>query len=142
VEIGSGYGWLSRGLSAMLGLGRPLCVDKRPWPNVDIVLDLEYEDMKPLVEQLRDGDVIVASEFLHCVTNGSEILNELSSWPVLVLEFDTGSKLFGASFVLQVAKFGGDPVSTSNLTEQFGTRKWRVVNIHPYNLFLLERRSA
>lgn len=138
VELGAGSGWLSGGLSGALGLDPPLLIDKRPWPGT-VIVDLE-SSLPALPSHIKEGDIIVMADLLHCVTNGAEIIKTLNEWPIIILEFNTEADLYGASFHIQVAKFGGENLTTSDIEAQFGDREYKTIDISPYKLFLLDAK--
>lgn len=111
VEFGAGLAWLGRGLSNRFGVPS-LHIDKRQTPFIDLIADLEAEQGRKLVlSAMKDGDLIVMSELLHCLDDPREVLASFSRWPMLIIEFRGHDvREYANSYVDQIAKFGCKPV--------------------------------
>lgn len=111
VEFGAGLGWLGRGLSNA-AKGIPVVfVDKRQYVFTDLVADLEtIQGSKGVLEQMRDGDLIVMSELLHCLDDPEKVLRPFTKWPMLVIEYWPWSSRYKLSYDEQIAKFDCAPI--------------------------------
>lgn len=140
VEFGAGLGWLSRGLAVKFGIADTLTVDKRPWCGIDIHASLEsIEGISTVRRQLKDGDLIVMADFLHCVSNPLGILRVFDRFPMAALEYLSGWPDYYRSFVDQVKRYGVAPLDIGQLTSMFNTiptSKVDIVSINPYILVM------
>jgi len=139
VEFGAGFGWLARGLAGKFGLLPVLLVDKRPWPLIDLVEDLETEEGIDKVKAcLDDGDVIVACDFLHCVELPRSIMKNFSKWPTVVLEYLPSEEELLESFLVQITRYGASPLaSRKSLQSIFEGRDTKLITLDPYVLMLV-----
>ena len=142
VELGAGLGWLGRGLAAKFDLIPALFVDKRPWGLIDVVADLETPGGIYKVQKLmKEGDVIVMSDFLHCIEDPESILKAFSEYPMATLEYMPADKDHASSYVKQLARFGGNPISAEELTSILSKldRTTEVKDLEPYVLILIDK---
>lgn len=159
VDIGAGTGWLSRALTQLMGLEKPLCVDKRPWLGVSLLLDLENpENYLKLESKLSPGDCILACNFLHCIENPREFTVHFSSWPMVVIEYWPTIKSHQVSYLRQLYRYGAtfplgvtavgigvsalegfpalDPRATiKNMAIFFGLESWVLEVVDSYCIF-------
>lgn len=143
-DLGAGLGWLSRGLASKFRVKDVLTVDKRPWMAIDILADLELgSGLLKVGEQLKDGDVIVASDFLHCIDNPEGILKAFPEYPMAILEYMPTNKLWATNYREQIKRYGGDPIEPAALTGMLaGThRKTDVKDLEPYILILIDKEK-
>lgn len=142
VEFGSGLGWLGRGLSARLGLLPCMFIDKRPWTLTDVVADLETEKgREQVLGEMRDGDLIVMCDFLHCLDNPEEVLEPFSKWPMVVLEYMPTNPGHRKSYFTQISRYGATPFHPEGVTGVFEALPGRsvdAVDLDPYLLFLVK----
>jgi len=109
-ELGAGFGWLGRGISNTFGVPVTFC-DKRQWVFIDIVADIEtVNGVKRVLDELKDGDLIIMSELLHCLENPRDVLHPFTKWPMLVVEYDPENTSYKKSYNAQIEKFGCKPV--------------------------------
>ena len=120
VEFGAGLGWLSRGLASRFGIPGVMTVDKRPWGGIDILADLETQKGLNMVHaRMKDGDVIVMADFLHCVCNPGEILQKFDNWPIVALEYIPSVLVYDESFRTQLARYGTTALTKGSFWEAF-----------------------
>jgi len=133
VDLGAGLGWLGRGLSAKFGLIPALFVDKRPWPLVDFVADLETDTgIKTVLGELREGDLIVASDLLHCLDKPATVMGSFSAWPMAILEYCPEDDSLRVSYSEQISRFGASPLEgIDSLVNIFKHRKTHTVDLDP-----------
>ena len=113
VELGSGFGWLGRGISASFNNIPAVFIDKRQWAFTDIVADIETENgIKRVIDELKDGDLIVMSELLHCLANPAKILQQFAKWPMLIVEYSPVNRVYQESYNSQIKKFGCEPIAS------------------------------
>lgn len=144
VEFGAGLGWLGRGLAAKLNFLPTLFVDKRQWAMIDIVADLELgSGILKVDEQLREGDVIVMSDFLHCVENPEGILRAFSRYPVAALEYSPTNIDAADSYTEQLSRYGGNPIAPDVMITMLLSlgRKVDVKDLEPYILILIDKEE-
>jgi len=111
IDIGAGFGWLGRGISNAFGLLPAVFVDKRQWILTDIVADIETTNgVKRILDILRDGDLIVMAEVLHCLENPTDTMQCFSKWPKLVVEYSAKTD-YQLSYEAQIKKFGCKQIS-------------------------------
>ncbi len=143
VELGAGLGWLGRGLAVRFDLIPTLFVDKRQWAMIDLVADLETSaGLLKVQECLREGDLIVMSDFLHCVENPMSILTAFSKYPIAILEYLPSDFRYSSSYKEQLGRYGGNPQSTEELIVGLSGRLDRKVatrSIGPYVLTLIDK---
>lgn len=88
VDLGAGFGWLGRGISNLAGGLPNLFVDKRQWPLVDVVADVETQSGRERVlDELKPNDLIVMGELLHCLEDPAKALQPFSRWPMVAVEY-------------------------------------------------------
>lgn len=140
VEFGAGLGWLARGLGHLLSVPA-FSFDKRPWGGIDKYADLETQEGRDcVVAELKDGDIIVMCDFLHCLSNAFDILAEFSSYPMLILEYSPSDPDYAESYAVQLERYGASTFSKDDLdTLFFGIETLRV-DIDPYVMILADRR--
>lgn len=140
VEFGAGLGWLGRSLSAKFGLIPVLSIDKRPWPMVSLVEDLETEKgMTHCRHAMKLGDIIVMCDVLHCLEDPHEVMANFGKWPVAVLEYMPSDDSFKESYSTQIDRYGASPLRRiDDLDSIFKARKTTIVDLDPYILLLVE----
>lgn len=113
VEFGAGTGWLGRGIARRLG-GRPtLFVDKRQYTLIDVVADLESKNgAKRVLDEMEPDDLIVMSDFIHCLEVPRKVLEPFAKWPMVVVEYMPNNTRYGRSWAEQLEKFGHDPIAS------------------------------
>ena len=144
VDLGAGLGWLSRGLASRFRIKDVLTVDKRPWMAIDVLADLELgSGLKKVGDQLKDGDVIVASDFLHCIEDPENILRAYPAYPMAILEYMPANKLWATNYREQIKRYGGNPIEPEALTGMLTStpRKTDVEDLDPYLLILIDREE-
>lgn len=139
VEFGAGLGWLGRGLAAKFGMLPLLLVDKRPWPLINLVADLEsQEDKEVVLHEMKEGDLIVACDFLHCLEDPYEVMAGFDKWPIAVLEYRPADVSYLESYSEQISRYGASPVTTAFVESTFPGRKRHLADIDPYALALID----
>lgn len=116
VDLGSGGLDWGRKLAQEKGMDY-MCVDKRKWDGVDLVLDVEREDLR---EYLKDGDILLMSEFIHCVDD-LESLRPLEGYPWVIVE---PNLVRGSPLWRQLKEFGGNPRSIKEILTFLNEREW------------------
>lgn len=143
VEFGAGLGWLGRGLSAKFGLLPTLFIDKRPWTLTDIIADLEDAEDREIVRcQLKKGDLIVMSDFIHCVDCPRVIMEEFSKWPMVILEFMAKDHNVEYSYLTQLERYGATALTREDMSTLVGGWDAKVIDIEPYMLWLLPGKEV
>ncbi len=145
VEFGAGLGWLCRGLTVKLKASGAFTIDKRMWAATDLVADLETTDGIELVQdRLKGGDIIVMSDFLHCVEDPEIILKTFSAYPMAILEYMPTNGQWADSYQDQLKRFGGNPINSIELTGMLGRlgRQADVKELDPYILILIDQEAA
>lgn len=143
VDLGAGLGWLSRGLSLLYGASvtSTLTVDKRPWGAIDLLANLETPSgIQQVLSVLRDKDVIVMSDLLHCLDNAEEILYTFSRWPMAILEYCPATLEHAYSYCFQLERYGASFLPQPNLIQMLHEvgRPVETVNLEPYILTLID----
>ncbi len=141
VELGSGFGWLGRGLSIALNNTPVLFVDKRQWPLTDIVADLESTNgQKRVLDELKDGDLLVMSEFIHCLGNPVEVMRKFKRWPALVIEYDAAYQPMQGSYSNQIKRYGADPLGVDHCTldKVFSSHSRKTYPADPYTISIFK----
>jgi len=140
VDLGCGLGWLGRGLSLKLDVPC-LGVDKRSWttPNM-VVLDLETEKgLSTLKSMLGSKDILVMSDFLHCIDDPVGFLSELKAWPVVVLEYTNEHPDYMVSYADQIRRYGAEAIAPLDFELEFIGRETVAVDLFPYMLVLADK---
>lgn len=136
VELGAGRAWLGRGLSEEFGV--PLVtVDKRREFSPTLVLDLESQGgLEELSRVLKDQDLIVMADFLHCLDSSWEdLFRLLSPYSSLVLEYLIGGT-YGESFKRQIEAYGGNFRYREYLPLLWGQKRVYERIVFPYEVWL------
>ena len=149
VEFGAGLGWLGRGIANSYDhretLVTTLFIDKRQWTLIDLVADLETpEGIARVQAVLKPGDMIVMSDFLHCVNNPSEIINSFSEYPMVILEYLPTSGAMQLSYSRQIGRYGATAIRTEWVWQEIANtgRKADVIDIDPYVLVLIDAETG
>ena len=139
VELGAGLGWLGRGVSTRFGLIPCLYVDKRPWALIDLLADLETEQgVEDVLATMKDGDLVVMSELLHCLDDPKGTMSHFSKWPMAILEYAPVNEEYANSYRIQVGRYGADPIAAKSFEDMFPGRKVDIVDLDPHILILVE----
>jgi len=139
VEIGAGFGWMSRGISARHGLLPCVLVDKRQWSSIDELIDLETEaGVNRLLSILKPNDLIVMSEFLHCISDPIKLMYKLEPWDKLIIEYMSVNKDFQESYDEQVSRYGCCSIDSGYMKMIFSPNIRRVENLEPYVLVYVQ----
>ncbi len=146
VEFGAGLGWLCRGLAVKFKTADVITVDKRPWVGTDILTDLETPAGRDQVKLLlKDGDIIVMSDFLHCVESPLDILKAFPECPMAILEYLPVNRAYAESYRTQLRRYGGNPIQSVELiSDMLGGlgRKADVRDLEPYILMLIDKEDS
>ena len=144
VELGAGLSWLSRGLTSWFRIKDILTVDKRPWMAIDVLADLETSDgIIAVYDQLKDGDVIVMSDLLHCVGSMGDILRAFPKYPMVILEYMPTDVRYADNYREQLKRYGGNPIEPGELEGllyRIG-RKADIKELDPYVLILIDKEE-
>lgn len=136
VELGAGFGWLGRGISNAYGQMPVRFVDKRQWVFTDIVADIETKNgVKRVLDELKEGDLIVMSELIHCLDNQEETLRPFTKWPILVVEYWSTNPDYQESYDAQIKKFDCKPML--GIRDVFPRAKIVTGVVDPYVIWLV-----
>ncbi len=139
VEFGAGLAWLCRGISYRLGYLQTLAIDKRPWTMTDLIADLETPVGRgKVLTELHESDIIVMSEFLHCLDNPKEVMENFSAWPMVVLEYCPSNPEYKHSYDTQIKRYGAKPINVEEYQEIFPGRVMELTKIEPHIMLLIE----
>lgn len=145
VDLGAGLGWLGRGLAVRFKIAEVLTIDKRPWVTIDVVADLELgSGLRIVNEQLKEGDILVMSDLLHCVENPEGILKAFAGYSMAILEYMPADKAYAASYRKQIKRYGGNPLQAGELIVEILSRLGRktdVIDLDPYVLILIDKEE-
>ena len=144
VEFGAGLGWLCRGLAVQFKIKDVLTVDKRPWIAIDVLADLETsEGLQQVQNRLDDGDIIVMSDFLHCVENPEVILKAFPRYPMAILEYMPTNEDYADNYEEQLKRYGGNPIQSGELESILHRvgRKTDIKDLDPYLLILIDKEE-
>lgn len=143
IELGAGTGWLGRGLSAELDLLPCVFIDKRPWVLIDTIADLETkEGRQEVLGLLKDGDLLVMADLLHCLKTPKEIMSCFSKWPMAILEYCSTDTEYMESYTTQIARYGANPVMVESYADMFPDREVEIVDLDPYILILVDKEGG
>jgi len=138
-EFGAGLSWLGRDLAAKFGTPHTLFIDKRRWSMIDVIADLETDKgRQEVLDQLEVDDLIVMSDFLHCVDSPREVLEPFSEWPMAILEYFPISERYRVSYAQQIKRYGCRPLVLFEEISTLTSRKTDIVELDPYILMLIE----
>ncbi len=144
VEFGAGLGWLCRGLATKHIASCVLTIDKRRWAATDLIADLETAEGLGLVQDiLMTGDIIVMSDFLHCVVDPQVILKTFSAYPIVILEYMPTNKQWANSYRDQLERYGGNPLVVGALITMLNDlgRHVDIKELDPYILILIDKEA-
>ncbi len=142
VELGAGLGWFGRGVAAHFETVPCLFVDKRPWTLVNVVASLETEEgLNKVLSVMKDGDLIVAADLLHCLDDPKDIVLHFSKWPMAILEYCPTDIEYAASYSTQIRRYGATPIEPDDFAGVFPGRRVDIVDLDPYILLLVEARK-
>ena len=140
VEFGAGLSWLSLGIASHFGI-EYYTIDKRPWGGVKRVLDLETpEGRTAALHGMHDDDIIVMSDFIHCVKDPAEIIDTFSKWKMIILEYAPFDDDMWDSYNTQLKRHGADPMTSSSWLTFVGSikRKHTVIAFDPYEMVVIQ----
>ncbi len=139
VELGAGFGWFGRGVSARFEVIPCLFVDKRTWVLIDVIADLETDQgLEEILTVMKDGDLIVMADLLHCLDNPKEVMSQFSKWPMAILEYCPTDIEYANSYSAQIKRYGATPIEPDDFAGVFPGREVDVVDLDPYILLLVE----
>lgn len=139
VELGAGLGWMGRGVNILFESIPCLFVDKRPWSLTDLVANLETEQgLEMVLSAMKDGDLIVAADLLHCLGDPKGIMSHFSKWPMAILEYCPTSVEYASSYSTQIKRYGATPIEPDDFAGVFPGRTVDIVDLDPYILLLVE----
>lgn len=142
VEFGAGLGWLGRGIAAKAGLLPTVFVDKRAWTLTDVIADLEtMAGTEQVLELMKPNDLIVMSEFLHCLDAPKRVMEPFGRWPILALEYCPTNPAHRDSYDVQIKRYGARPVDPSEYPQIFHDRMVDMVDLDPYILILVSKEE-
>ncbi len=142
VDLGAGLGWLGRGVATHFETVPCLLVDKRPWALIDIVANLETEEgLNKVLSVMKDGDLIVASDLLHCLDDPKGIMSQFSKWPMAILEYCPTDIEYATSYSTQLKRYGATSIEPDDFAGVFPGRKVDMADLDPYILLLVEARK-
>ena len=138
VEFGAGLGWLGQGMSQYFKVPY-LPIDKRKWTPLTINADLEDEkDIKSVLGVLEPDDLIVMSDFLHCLGNPAVTMANFPGWNTVVLEYIPYTLTHLMSYKTQLERHGAKPFHGRGvMAEIFMFRGRTTYNLDPYILTLV-----
>lgn len=123
VDIGSGSGWLSIFMANNLEL-KNLRIDKRQWTGIDIVADVETTNgIKRVLDVLTPHDLIIMSEFLHCVEKPVQIVEQFERWPILIIEYMPTVEAWEDSYTKQIKLMGAEAMTMRRIGNIIDGRK-------------------
>ena len=136
VELGAGFSWLSRGLGNAFNVPT-LTADKRQWVFIDVVADIETQQgVERVISELKDGDLIVMCDLLHCLDDPQKVMGHFSRWPKLVLEYNPRYTHYKESYDAQIKAKGCKVVD--GITDVFpGTVRHHWIT-HSHSVWLIE----
>lgn len=143
VELGAGLGWLGRRLAMQFNNPPTLFVDKRPWTMIDIVADVETNGgVTKVLDALKPDDLVVMSEFVHCLDDPISILENFSKWPKLVIEYCPTNRRYMESYSRQIERFGAKAIELTHLME-LADRKEDVtaVDVEPHVILFIPAKK-
>lgn len=141
VELGAGLGWFGAEISARCAMLPVVTVDKRTWPSISLVADLETkEGLDALAGELHPTDLIVMCDFLHCIDNPKKLLAALNIWPLAILEYCPHKNSHRFSYSIQTSRYGALPLSSVDFSGMLFPEGREVKRVHmePYELMLVE----
>ena len=139
VEFGAGLAWLSRGIAHRCGHLPTLAIDKRPWTMTDLIADLETAAcISKVLKELHKSDIIVMSDFLHCLDNPKEVMDAFSAWPMVILEYSPSNPEHRLSYNTQIKRYGARPIGMREYREMFPGRLAEIASLDPHILLLVE----
>jgi hypothetical protein len=140
VDIGAGFGWLGRGISNLAGGLPNLFIDKRQWPLIDIIADIETQNgRKRVLDEMKPNDLIVMGELLHCLNDPVGVLRPFSKWPIVAVEYyPEYQPAYRQSYEAQIKEFGCTPIrDISGIFASMGMRH-RLFHEQPHVIVVAE----
>jgi len=136
VELGAGFAWLGRGISNAYNLLPVVFVDKRQWIFTSVVADIETKNgIKRVLDEMKEGDLLVMSELLHCLDNPKEALQPFTRWPMMVIEYMPSDPSYKESYNAQIKKFNCKPIV--DIRDVFPGAKIIAEKADPYIMWLV-----
>ena len=147
VDLGCGLGWLGDGLHKALDLELPpLLVDKRPWTKDCFIFDLEQEDLCKLFDEyIKEDDLIVCSELIHCLDNVSKLrlIDTIKNYSFIICEFGCSDRRLAETYDHQCILKGCSCMTASFIQSAMSLYQYpaRMSVIGPWAFFVNERRE-
>lgn len=134
IELGPGTGWLLRRLGTFLEFeGKRYAFDKREalflqrdFPCKFQVQDLEV-DPRIWVDCESSNTLIVANQFLHCVSNWREVIRVNRAYWLCV-------EVSSLTWREQMRKYGAEPLTRADLMNAFLAEGYRLIVQRPTSL--------
>lgn len=142
VEFGAGLGWLARGL-AMAFTKHYVTLDKRPWPATTYTMDLELQFHVETTRDtlMKEGDLIVMSDFLHCIEDPVRLVSSFPDWPMAILEYCPTNPEWLVSYADQIGRYGANAFTPEDFETMFLGRKTEIIECDPYIIILTDKRQ-
>lgn len=113
IDIGCGNGWLGGGLSGLTGK-KALFFDKRKLFDEVVIADVETDSgINIIKDSLRESDVLLMCNFLHCITNPVQVVREFSEHKMVIIEYTPVDSNHLTAYAKQIKSLGAefvDPV--------------------------------
>ena len=94
-----------------------------------------------MLSAMKDGDLIVAADLLHCLDDPKKIMSHFSKWPMAILEYAPTNEEYAGSYSTQIKRYGADPIEPESFEDMFPDRNVEIVDLDPYILMLVEAKK-
>ena len=138
IDIGCGLGWLGRGISSYFSISK-VSIDKRRWPLVDKVLDVDTDNgLDELLKLTEDDDVLVGCEFLHCLERPFTFVDSTRMLNRIFIEYSPLSHKMLNSYNEQIKRFGCTVVDMNELHAKYNMSS-SVVGCDPFKILVIDK---
>ncbi|GAH60696.1 unnamed protein product, partial [marine sediment metagenome] len=115
-----------------------LFVDKRMWALTDLIADLETDQgLEEILTVMKDSDLIVMADLLHCLDDPKGIMSQFSKWPMAILEYCPTNMDYASSYSTQIKRYGAASIEPESFAGMFPGRKVDIIDMDPYILLLV-----
>ena len=142
IELGAGFGWLSKGLGEKFKV-EYIQTDSRKWGNIRQVIDIETaQGIQELKNNLLPTDLIVMSDVIHCIKPGKRqsLIDSFPNNDILVLEYLPRNAAQMRSFTKQIRLKGCVPLDRNDMLSLTPRRRFinRSTSSHEMYIYIKE----
>ncbi len=128
IDFGAGLCWLGEGIADHFRKNSQrdytvINIDKRYWPGVNLVLDIEESAEEFSKLPIQSNDLVVMCDSLHCINCQYDLLKATSNASVVVIEFFPSNIDHMTSYNTQLKRYGAELFNLDAISKIKRTRE-------------------